>query len=207
MIGTQEILIAVGAALSTWIVQNVKLKEGLTEWFIKLIGREKYSIKNHTVTETLKALKFESKLTEYDNKLKTELFHFYIDVVLTTMHEMVLVILNEEASLELEETKKFVKNTMYDKLTYINTELDSKIKMPTQLQSKFDRFTNYLNMQHTYAIENALQSHNKKILLIQVLDAIETNSRWFLFYNTEMFDNFNGHFDALTRKDIFKLRN
>ena len=46
----------------------------------------------------------------------------------------------------------------------------------------------------------------KKILLIQVLDAIETNSRWFLFYNTEMFDNFNGHFDSLTRKDVFKIR-
>ena len=60
--------------------------------------------------------------------------------------------------------------------------------------------------QSTYAIENALQSPNKSILLIQVLDAIETNSRWFLFYNTEMFDNFNGHFDTIARKDIFKNR-
>lgn len=200
------VLVAVGAVLGTWIFNNTKLREGVTEWFLKFIGRDKYEIKSHTVTETLKALKFESKLTEYDNKLKTELFHFYIEVVLNTMGELVDKILAEESKLTLEDTKKLIKNSMYDKLLYINTELDTKIKMPDILQNKFDRFTNYLNMQHTYAIENALQATSKKILLIQVLDAIETNSRWFLFYNTEMFDNFNGHFDSIGRKDIFKIR-
>jgi len=201
-----QILIAAGAVLTTWVVNNSKLREGVTDWFLKFIGRDKFNIKDHSVTETLKALKFESKLTEYDNKLKTELFHFYIEVVFNTMGDLVTKILDEESKLSLEDTKKVIKNTMYDKLLYINTELDTKIKMPDGLQTKFDRFTNYLNMQHTYAIENALQATTKKILLIQVLDAIETNSRWFLFYNTEMFDNFNGHFDSLTRKDVFKIR-
>lgn len=201
-----QVLIAAGAVLTTWIFNNTKLREGTTDWFLRFIGRDKFNIKDHSVIETLKALKFESKLTEYDNKLKTELFHFYIEVVLNTMHELVEKILEEESKLSLEDTKKFIKNSMYDKLLYINNELDSKIKMPDVLQLKFDRFTNYLNMQHTYAIENALQATSKKILLIQVLDAIETNSRWFLFYNTEMFDNFNGHFDAINRKDIFKIR-
>jgi hypothetical protein len=201
-----QILIAGGAVLTTWIFNNVRLREGVTDWFVKLIGREKYEIKDHTVIPTLKALKFESKLTEYDNKLKTELFQFYIEVVLNTMNELVEKILADETKLSLEDTKKLIKNTMYDKLLYINTELDTKIKMPDVLQTKFDRFTNYLNMQHTYAIENALQATSKKILLIQVFDAIETNSRWFLFYNTEMFDNFNGHFDTITRRDVFKLR-
>lgn len=199
-----QVLIAAGAVLTTWIFNNTKLKEGITDWFVKFIGRDKFEIKNHTVIQTLRALKFESKLTEYDNKLKTELFHFYIEVVLNTMGDLVNNILTGETGLSLEDTKKLIKNTMYDKLLYINTELDTKIKMPDALQNKFDRFTNYLNMQHTYAIENALQSTSKKILLIQVLDAIETNSRWFLFYNTEMFDNFNGHFDSITRKDVFK---
>lgn len=201
-----QILIAAGAVLTTWVFNNTKLREGITDWFLKTIGRDKFDIKSHSVTETLKALKFESKLTEYDNKLKTELFHFYIEVVLNTMGELVQYILANENKLSLEDTKKLIKNHMYDKLLYINTELDTKIKMPDILQNKFDRFTNYLNMQHTYAIENALQATSKKILLIQVFDAIETNSRWFLFYNTEMFDNFNGHFDSITRKDIFKNR-
>lgn len=201
-----QVLIAAGAVLTTWIFNNTRLREGVTDSALRFLGRDKFDIKNHTVTETLKALKFECKLTDYDNKLKTELFHFYIEVVLNTMNELIENILKEESKLSLEDTKKLIKNTMYDKLLYINTELDTKIKMPDVLQTKFDRFTNYLNMQHTYAIENALQATSKKILLIQVFDAIETNSRWFLFYNTEMFDNFNGHFDSISRKDIFKIR-
>ena len=201
-----QVLIAAGAVLTTWIFNNTRLREGVTDSALRFLGRDKFDIKNHTATETLKALKFKCKLTDYDNKLKTELFHFYIEVVLNAMHELIQHILLEESKLSLEDTKKLIKNTMYDKLLYINTELDTKIKMPDVLQNKFDRFTNYLNMQHTYAIENALQATSKKILLIQVFDAIETNSRWFLFYNTEMFDNFNGHFDSISRKDIFKIR-
>ena len=93
---------------------------------------------------------------------------------------------------------------MYDILIEVNNDIDRNIKMPDLLQDKFDKFRNYLTMQHTYAIENALQSANKKLLLVQVFDAIENNSRWFLFYSTEMFDNFNGHFDTLSRSDVFR---
>ena len=76
--GMNEILIAVGAILTTWILNNKKLKEGTTEWFVSRLGINAYDIQNHTVKESLKKLKFESKLIEFDNALKTELFHYYI---------------------------------------------------------------------------------------------------------------------------------
>ena len=207
VLGMQEILIACGAILTTWVLNNSKLKEGITEWFVSRLGIDTYNIQNHNVKETLKKLKFESKLTEFDNTLKTELYHYYIEIVVDSMNELIIDILNKEKKLSLEETKRLIKNTLYDKLTYIQNNIDSKIKMPDPLQDKFDRFRNYLTLQHTYAVENALQSSNKKLLLVQVLDAIENNNRWFLFYSTEMFENFNGHFDTLTKKDIFIKRN
>ena len=167
----------------------------------------KYNAPAFPVEESLKKLKFESKLTEFDNALKTELFHYYIETVIDAMNELVIDILSQEKKLSLEETKRLIKNSLYDKLSYIQNNIDNKIKMPDPLQDKFDRFRNYLTLQHTYAVENALQSSNKKLLLVQVLDAIENNSRWFLFYSTEMFENFNGHFDILTKKDVFIKRN
>ena len=205
--GTNEVLIAVGAILTTWILNNSKLKEGTTDWFVARLGLDTYNIQNHNVKESLKKLKFESKLTEFDNALKTELFHYYIETVIDAMNELVIDILSQEKKLSLEETKRLIKNSLYDKLSYIQNNIDNKIKMPDPLQDKFDRFRNYLTLQHTYAVENALQSSNKKLLLVQVLDAIENNSRWFLFYSTEMFENFNGHFDILTKKDVFIKRN
>lgn len=204
--GTNELMIAGGAILTGWILNNTKLKEGITEWFVARLGIDTYNIQNHNVKETLKKLKFESKLTEFDNTLKTELYHYYIETVIDAMNELVIDILIKEKKLSLEETKRLIKNSLYDKLSYIQSNIDNKIKMPNSLQDKFDRFRNYLTLQHTYAVENALQSSNKKLLLVQVLDAIENNSRWFLFYTTEMFDNFNGHFDSLTKKDIFIKR-
>lgn len=205
--GTNEVLIAVGAILTTWILNNSKLKEGTTDWFVGRLGLDTYNIQNHNVKESLKKLKFESKLTEFDNALKTELFHYYIETVIDAMNELVIDILSQEKKLSLEETKRLIKNSLYDKLSYIQNNIDNKIKMPDPLQDKFDRFRNYLTLQHTYAVENALQSSNKKLLLVQVLDAIENNSRWFLFYSTEMMESFNGHFDSLSKKDVFINKN
>lgn len=201
--GTEEVLIAIGAVITTWVLNNSKLKEGMTDWFVARLGIDTYNIQNHNVKETLKKLKFESKLTEFDNALKTELYHFYIETVVDAMNELVVDILTNEKKLSLEETKKLIKNSLYDKLSYIQNNVDSKIKMPDPLEEKFNRFRNYLTLQHTYAVENALQSSNKKLLLVQVLDAIENNSRWFLFYTTEMMENFNGHFDSLKKSDVF----
>lgn len=201
--GSEYVLITIGGILAAWVLNNSKLKEGATDWFVSRLGIDNYNIANHNVKETLKKLKFESKLTEFDNALKTELYQYYIEVVIDTMNELVADILNNEKGLSLEESKKLIKNSLYDKLSYIENNIDTRIKMPDPLQEKFDRFRNYLAMQHTYAVENSLQASNKKILLIQVLDAIENNNRWFLFFVTEMFENFNGHFDTLKKSDVF----
>lgn len=203
-IGIQELLLAGGSILTAWVFNNIKLREGITDWFVSGLGIDSYNINNHNVLDSLTALQFESKLTEYNNKLKNELYHYYIDAVISAMNELVLEILKNQKKLTLEATKKLIKNIMYNKLSFVNKTMDNTIYMPEKLQEKFDKFRNYLSMQHTYAIENALQSSNKKLLLIQVLDAIDNNTRWFLFYTTEMFDNFNGGFDNITRDDVFK---
>ena len=205
--GIEEILIGIGTFITVYIINNSKLREGITDWFINLIGKNNYNISDHNVKESIKALKFEAKLTEFDNKIKTDLYHYYVETVLNTMNDLVLEILEKEKSLNFHATKTNIKNNMYDKLSQINTDIDKNIKMPVKLQDKFDKFRNYLTKQHTYAIDNALQSPNKKLLLVQVLDAIENNSRWFLFYTTEMFENFNGHFDTLTRNEVFIKHN
>lgn len=205
--GSEYILIAIGGILTTWILNNSSLKEGITNWFISHLKKDPYNIQNHNVKETLKKLKFESKLTEYDNELKSELYHYYVELFIDSMNDLVIDLLSKEKRLSLEQTKKYIKNVLYDKLSYIENDIDTKIKMPAPLQDKFDKFRNYLALQHTYAIENAIQSSHKKLLLLQVLDAIDNNSRWFLFFSSEMFENFNGHFDVLNRTDVFIKKN
>lgn len=205
--GIEEILIGVGTFITVYIINNAKLREGITDWFVTLIGKSNYNISDHNVKESIKALKFESKLIKFDNKIKTELYHYYVETVLNAMNDLALEIVSKEKSLNFHATKTNIKNNMYDRLSKINEDIDNTIKMPEKLQEKFDKIKNYLTKQHTYAIDNALQSPNKKLLLVQVLDAIENNSTWFLFYTTEMFENFNGHFDALTKKEVFIKHN
>jgi len=202
-VGINELLIACGSILMLWIFNNVKLREGITEWFVSRLGIDNYNINNHNVLTSLRSLSFEAKTVELDNQLKFELYEFYVNAVLNAMSELVTEILAKEKKLSFEETKRLIKNTTYDKLNQITKEVKETIKMPNQLQDKFDKFCNYLALQHTYSIEHALQSSNKKLLLIQVLDAIDTNSRWFLFYTSELFDNFNGAFKTLTRSEVF----
>lgn len=197
----------IGAFLTIYIINNARLKEGITDWILGIFGRNTYDITDHNVREQLKALKFDSRLNEFDNKIKTDLYHYYVETVLNTMHDLVTDILDNQKKMSFSALKAHVKNNMYDRLSSINTEIDKQVSMPDQLQEKFDKFRNYLTKQHTYSIDNALHASNKKLLLVQVLDAIENNSRWFLFYTTEMFENFNGHFDALSRSEVFIKQN
>jgi hypothetical protein len=198
-----EVLAGIGIFITTYIISNIKLKDGVTEWFVNFIGKTNYNISQHNIIEDIKKLTFESHLNEYNNKVKTELYYFYTGVVLTTMSDFAELILEKEKKLSFKELKSFISMNMYDKFSSMNILIDSTIKMPDELQSKFDKLNNYLTKQHTYSIDNALQSPNKKLLLVQVLDAIYHNSRWFLFYTTEMFENYNGHFDKLSKKDVF----
>ena len=119
------------------------------------------------------------------------------------MEKLVEEILEAEKTKNLKELKSFIKQKMYNRLSEINVEIDRKVSMPKPLQEKFNNFKNYLTKQHTYALDNALSVNNKKMLMIKVLDAVENNSMWFLFYTTEMFQEFNGHFDNLAKSDIF----
>jgi hypothetical protein len=201
--GLLEILIAAGTAIGTWILSNTKLKEGITDWFVSIIGNNAYDISNHNIHTTLRAIKFESKLISYDNKIKTELYYYYIETIIDSMENSIQNIFENHKKMNLHNTKVLIKNNMYDKLDLINKELLNNIRMPEQLQEKFNKLNNYLSKQHTYTINNVLQAHNKKILLIQTFNAIENNSRWFLFYTTEMFENFNGAFDNIKREDVF----
>lgn len=197
----------IGAFLTIYIINNARLKEGITDWILGIFGRNTYDITDHNVREQLKALKFDSRLNEFDNKIKTDLYHYYVETVLNTMHDLVTDILDNQKKMSFSALKAHVNNNIYDRLSSINTEIDKQVSMPDQLQEKFDKFRNYLTKQHTYSIDNALHASNKKLLLVQVLDAIENNSRWFLFYTTEMFENFNGHFDALSRSEVFIKQN
>jgi hypothetical protein len=67
----EQVLIAVGAILMTWIFNNTKLREGITDWFVSRLGIDSYNINNHNVKVSLKSIKFEAKLNEFDNPLKT----------------------------------------------------------------------------------------------------------------------------------------
>lgn len=200
-----NIILGLGTLFTIYIINNNKLRDGITEIFLNFIGKNKLDTTSHNIKDTLYNLKFKSNHSIFSNDLKTELYHFYVTEVLTNMEKLVDEILEAEKKMKLREFKSFIKQKMYNRLSDINIEIDKKVLMPKPLQEKFDNFKNYLTKQHTYAIDNALSVNNKKLLIIKVLDAVENNSMWFLFYTTEMFENFNGHFNNLTKQDVFRF--
>lgn len=199
--GLNEILIAVGGILMTWIFNNAKLREGLTDLILSKVGNN-YDISTYNVQTSLKSLRFEAKLTNFDNHVKTELYQYYVDEFFNIMNDIITELLDNK-KLKFHEIKTFIKHAMYERLTLLNEKIDKEIKLPDELNDKFTQFRKYLTLQYSYVIEHALHAQNKKIMLIQVLDAIDNNSRWFLFYCTEMFNNFNGKFETLTIDDVF----
>lgn len=200
-----EILIGAGTLITIYIIQNTELKEGLTSLFLDRVKNNGFKIEDHMVKDTLIDLKFKTKHTNFDNNIKNEIYHYYVETTLVTMEYLVDNILFNYKDMRLNELKIHIKSNLYDKLSEINSEFDKRILLPEELSPKFNKFKNYLTKQHTYAIDNALKINHKHMLVIKVLDAIESNSMWFIFYTNEMFTNFNGHFDSLNKDDVLRL--
>ena len=202
----ESVGVAASAMFATYVINNSKLREHITDWFIERIGMGSVKYKTHPIHETIKQMMLESHLVELDNKLKEELYKYFIKCVLDTIKNIADSCLAKEKKLNLEATKKIIRSIVLDNLNNMRLQIDENIKMPDDLQDKFDRFRNYLTKQLINTIEHSLTSTSKKILLLQFLDSLEINTRWFFFYTTEMFENFNGHFNHLDRKDVFIKR-
>ena len=202
-LGLQEIIIAIGAVISTWIFNNTRLREGVTDCFVSYLGNKNYTAEMHSVLETIKGLQYEAKLEDFENKLKEELYKWYINTTLEGYVQFINDYIQINNKLKLEDLKKETKHLLYSKLSEVRHRVDTSIRMPDQLQSKFDQFRNYLDKQILDVLEKSLSANSRSLLNIQLLDALETNTRWMVFYTTSMFENFNGHFDNLKRKDVF----
>ncbi len=201
--GLEHIGVAIGAIITTWVLNNNKLKEGLTDWFVNKVGSGKFDVHDHSVIESIKGLMYEANIQEFDSDLKEELYKFYVETTLFYFIKFTNSYAELSKTKKLNDLKKETKVLLYSTLKELKTLIDSSIKMPDVLQSKFDTFRNYLDKQHIYVLEKALTAHTKSLLNIQLLDALETNIRWMFFYTTDMFEGFNGHFNHLTRDEVF----
>ena len=201
--GTEQVLMVLAAVVTTYIVQNIKLREGLTEFIIYKLSKGKFNAEDHTVLETIKGLQYESHIQEFDNKLKENLYNYYINTCLSYFGQFTESYIKMSKDKNLKDLKKETKLLLYSTLKDLKNNIDSAVKMPEILQDKFDTFRNYLDKQHIYVLEKALTAPTKSLLNIQLLDALETNIRWMFFYTTDMFEGFNGHFDSLAKHDIF----
>lgn len=199
-----NILLGLGTLFTVYVIQNEKLRDGITELFLTFLSRNKYDDDDHNIFDTLSSHKFKANHTTFDNPVKTELYHFYVDQVLSAMENMANTIKDNKKEKKLRKLKSIIKTTMYDNLYEIKHELDNRIVLPDELNNQFNDFKNYLTKQITYSTDNAMLVNNRKLLIMKVYDAIENNAMWFLFYTTEMFTNFNGDFDDLERNDVFK---
>jgi hypothetical protein len=201
---TDNVIIFISTIITFWVFNNKALRDGLTQWFIDRKLKNRNDIERHHVKTALESVKFKSRHIVYDNELKTELFQLYVSTFIDNMAEYVDTIIDKYNGLDFIETKKLVTEEMYKTLTKINYELELKVKMPEKLQLTFEKFSNYLAIHHSNEIDNTLSAISKEILINQVFNTVASNSSWFLFYSTAMFDNFNGAFNTLTHKDVFK---
>lgn len=204
---SEQVIVILGAVITTWLAQNTKLRESITGAFIEKFGISTYKFSHHNIHNTIKELKFKSTLVDFDYRLKEDVYRYYVNTILSGSSDFVNDILAKEQKMSLEQIRKYIRSSLYDRLTELQNTINNTLHMPSELQDKFNRFRNYLSEQITYNIEYSLGSPTKKILILQILDSVDINCRWFFFYTTEMFDDFNGHFSGLEKKDVFVKKN
>lgn len=207
-----EFLIALGAIavtlLSTWIVKNERLREGITGILLKRLRRQSLKeipLKEHRVFVDLTASKQHFSLDIFTNDVKEQFFKKYV-VVLFEELETTL----ENIITNYEEVDN-IDNLILSKITACGNNIDMRLEalfdLPTNVKKIVSLWKTGLSNSFVRLIEITIHDdllENDYFKVYRVMDMSLGFTQYTLNTGKFLFETMNGAFDSLKIEDIIK---
>ena len=205
---TTILITTFGTFLTTWLVQNKNLKEGLTNVLLKQLNKEpikKIPLKDHKVFSQIKSYNVSSRYYLFTSETKSLFYREYIKILFVELESFITKVSSTTY------TNTSFDNGVITELTKAIENVDIKVKekfnVPPLISNQFDQWrfaiTESLKTSIEYIINDDITS-NVYFKQYRILDQVVSFIHIILSTGALTFNQMNGAFDKLTKDDIFK---
>lgn len=197
----------VSTFLTTWILQNKALREGITSSLLKKLNKEsikKIPLKDHKVFTYLKSTNTGLNFLVFKSNTKSVFYQTFIQLLFTELNKFCLdIISSKESSTSFDN---FVINKLDEHIVNFKNEFNSTLVTPVKVSKQLLQWKVMLLESLKRTMENLLSDElvdSNYFKIYRILDLVSGFTNIALSTGAVTFNQMNGAFDELTVEDIF----
>ena len=203
------IIPAVGTLFSLWVIQNTKLKDGVTELFLSMVGKfggKKIPLKSHRAFIMLHNYETQLNLFLFNNQTKSTFYKEFIGIIFKNIHVTMdkLVTAYNAGNTNVEY---LIAEGIEECATRIDADIRNKLVIPTKIENQIAHWkTLMINSirNSIFALINDDVNNSDYFKVYRTLDTCLTLTTFITGTGSILFNNINGAFDTLSPEDIYK---
>lgn len=203
------ILTALGSFFTVFVIQNTKLKEGITDSVIGLLGRfssKKIPLRNHKAFIILKSYKNQLNLFLFDNHTKSTFYKEFIGIIFENIMIISNAIIKKEA-LGTNEIEIFISNEFELCKERIDKDISDKLKVPEKIANKLNHWKSLMLDSLRTSVDSLITddaNNSSYFKVYRTLDALLTFANFLTSTGSIQFNNINGAFNDISIEDIYR---
>ena len=196
---------SVGAFLTTWIVQNKALREGLTNALLKAVNKEpikKIPLKNHKVFLYLKTYKSNFGFFIFNSDSKSLFYQTFMRLLFNHLNEWLINIINSKENIEI-----YIIDELNKQLDLFDAELENTLNIPNGISKQFQQWRMMLIESLKKSIDQILADdivESSFFKTYRVLDQVSGFVNIALSTGAITFNQMNGAFDSIKVDEIIR---
>lgn len=203
------VLTGIGGFISLWIVQNSKLKDGVTELFLAMLGKfgsKKIPLKSHKAFITIKNYENQLNLFLFNSHTKSQFYKEFMTIIFRNLNIMANHIVDSYNS-ENFDAEYMITEQIENFRKKIDLEVITKLVVPTKIEKQIEHWKFLMIASLKTSIISLINddiNDSSYFKIYRTLDTFLSFTNFITGTGSILFNNINGAFDELELDDLYK---
>lgn len=203
------VLTGLGSVLSMYIVQNSKLKDGITDFILSLFGKfgsKKIDLKLHKAFIIIKNYDNQLNLFLFNNYTKSLFYKEFVGVIFKNILNMCTAIIVKYES-KSSDVEYVILEELENCKKAIDSEINAKLNIPSKIQNQIEHWKSLMLTSVKNSIEvlvNDEVNDSDYFKVYRTFDILLTFTNFITGTGSILFNNINGAFDEIASAEIYK---
>jgi len=204
----------VGAIASYLFVSNSKMREGITDYFLKKMNKtkiNKIALERHRIFGLLEQRRSVLSTFVIDDPVKLEFYSTYIQASFGSINDMALELIKLEKDIkDPYEFSSMALSLMYKAEEVTRQKVNNSLNIPKKVERSFNQWRDMMTSAFNESMKSILNDDlfdNNYFTTYRLLDVVSFYVEMLLQTGAVEMARLNGAFEGMTIEDIIKTKN
>lgn len=203
------VLTGFGGFVGLWVIQNSKLKEGMTDHFLSMLGKfgsKKIPLRSHRAFIIIKNYENQLNLFLFNNHTKSLFYKEFVGIIFKNIVNMADKIVTKH-----DKKEKDIEYVIADEIENCKAAIDKdvfkKLIVPKSIENKIDHWKSLMIESIRISVQSLVNddmNNSNYFKVYRTLDIFLTFTNFITGTGSILFNNINGAFDHLEAHQIYK---